>query len=123
MALTHTTWEMMWPIPLEGFLSSLPLYLTVVNMHYHNQFSIYTINHVEVDYHFVQNVVLTKQIHTPFAKFDGQLTDIFSEALGFALFLYFVQQTEMLDIQNLPNFTCIGNIALTKFQICSSDCL
>lgn len=54
--------------------------------------------HVEVDYHFIWEVVISKQISIPFIKSSHQLADIFLKAYPLAWFLIIRNKLSMTNI-------------------------
>ena len=87
-AMAHTTCELIWLKALHedfGITCTDP-----IPMHCDNQAAIHIVSnpvfhertkHIEVDCHFVRNVVTSKKICTPFTPSKDQVADMFTKAL------------------------------------------
>ena len=104
-AMAHTTSELIW-------LKALPedfgiTYTDPIPMHCDNQAAIHIVSnpvfhertkHIEVDCHFVRNVVTSKKICTPFTPSKDQVADMFTKALKKDDFTRLSDKLHMMDI-------------------------
>ena len=87
-AMAHTTCELIW---LKALPEDFGITCTdPIPMHCDNQAAIHIVSnpvfhertkHIEVDCHFVRNVVTSKKICTPFTPSKDQVADMFTKAL------------------------------------------
>ena len=87
-AMAHTTSELIW---LKALPEDFGITCTdPIPMHCDNQAAIHIVSnpvfhertkHIEVDCHFVRNVVTSKKICTPFTPSKDQVADMFTKAL------------------------------------------
>ena len=96
---------MMWikPLLLElEFTVEMP-----IPMHCDNQTAIFIINnltfhertkHIEVDYHYVQDMVMKGVISTPYIQSSEQLADIFTKELSVGIFESLCTKLGMIDM-------------------------
>ena len=104
-AMAHTASEMLWVRSLlQDFGIVVP---TPMSMYCDNQAAIFIANnpvfhertkHIEVDCHFIRDLLLRKQIATPFVRSDSQLGDIFTKPLARSLFQSLCSKLGLFDL-------------------------
>ena len=88
IALTQTVCEMIW---MQSLLCELGFVIqTPIAMYCNNQAAIFIANnpifhertkHIEVDYHYIRDMVLSGHISTPYTQTSEQLADVFTKSL------------------------------------------
>ncbi|KAL0405896.1 UNVERIFIED_CONTAM: Retrovirus-related Pol polyprotein from transposon RE2 [Sesamum latifolium] len=104
-AMAYTTSEVLW---LKNLLIELGfMYDDPIPMHCDNQTAIHIASnpifhertkHIEVDCHFVREVIMSWKICTPFTPSSKQRADIFTKALGAKQFHILCNKLGMIDI-------------------------
>lgn len=105
-ALAHTTAELVWlqqlladlHVPLDGipliFCDNLSAIALASNPIFHAR-----TKHIEVDYHFVREKVVAKQVTVQHIHTEAQPADVFTKPLSVARFQAL---TSKLNVQSLP---------------------
>lgn len=104
-AMAHTASEMLW---VRSLLSDFGLTApTPMDMYCDNQATIFIANnpvfhertkHIEVDCHFIRDLLLRRELATPYIHSDDQLSDILTKPLARALFQRLSSKLGMFDI-------------------------
>uniref|UniRef100_A0A5B6ZAR0 Copia protein n=1 Tax=Davidia involucrata TaxID=16924 RepID=A0A5B6ZAR0_DAVIN len=93
-AMAHTACELLWvrsllhdmeinvPIPMPMYCDNQAAIFIASNPVFHER-----TKHIEVDCHFIRDLVLQKQIVTPYVQSGDQLGDIFTKPMARATFL------------------------------------
>ena len=104
-SMTHIACEMMWnkSLLLElGFTIEMPIL-----MHCDNKTTIFIADnptfhertkYIEVDYHYVRNMVMKEIISTPYTQSSEQLADIFTNELSVGVFESLCTKLSMIDM-------------------------
>lgn len=104
-AKAHTSCEFLWSRSLlqeMGMVVHSPL-----TMYYDNQAAIHIASnpvfhertkHIEVDCHFIQDLVMRKQVVTPYIKSEDPLGYLFTKALERSQLMYLCHKLGMTDL-------------------------
>ena len=97
--------EMMW---LRSLLTDLDFPIAVpIPMYYDNQTAIYIANnltfyertkHIEVDCHYIREMVMQGVISIPYTKSSDQFADIFTKRLSVGTYEFLCNKLDMIDI-------------------------
>lgn len=111
--MTHTASEMFWVQSLlRDFDISVP---TPMSMSYDNQAAIFIANnlvfhkrtkHIEVNYHFIHDLLLRKQLITPYVRSKDQLGDILTKPLAQSSFHHLSVKLSMFDLYAILKGEC-----------------
>ena len=106
--MAQTAYEMVW---LRSFLSELDFSMrTPMAMHCDNQVAIFIANnpafhertkHIEVDCHYVRNLVMKGVICTPYTQSVEQLADFFTKGFSVGVFESLCNKLGMINIYTL----------------------
>ena len=106
--MAQTACEMMW---IKSLLLELGFPIeTPMSMHCDNQTAIFIVNnpifhertkHIEVNCHYVRDMVMRGVISTPYTHSSEQLTDIFTKGLSVGIFRSLCIKLDMIDIYTL----------------------
>src|SRR3954467_6145185 len=103
--MAHAASEMIW---IKSFLMTLGFQVsTPMKMFCDNQEAIFIANnptfqertkHVDIDCHFIRDMVLKGIISTPFTKSSDQLVDIFTKGLSVEIHTTLCNKLDMYDM-------------------------
>ena len=103
--MTHTTCELMW---IKNLMTELGFQVKkLMVMFCDNQAATYIASnpmfhertkHIEVDCHFIHEVVLKGEVVTPYVMSENQLSDVFTKAVSRDLFVRFCSKLGMTNI-------------------------
>ena len=103
--MSHTTSEMMWvrpllhemrvmvPIPMKIYCDNQSAIFIASNPTFHER-----TNHIEVNCRFIRDLMIKKQIVTPYVWSEDQLGDILTKPLARSLFSVLCSKLDKFDL-------------------------